>query len=233
MRLLVLLLITFLPPLYAQQSDAAESDDQDAPSSAESESSPGPTVREDSGVVIISSRSESPIVEEEILDEVEAEAEGSEAEQEPAETETDEQDAPDGEIAIEEESVQGEVAVTEEAEEETEVEGPSSRSETVTVFDFSGNRIRQPGSQFSRRSEDGSEKHVTLQSISGREVPYFSERETVLRQTETEKSVEKTTQRYDPNGNPTQQEMVREETRKLADGTVVTTATSSVENING
>ena len=55
----------------------------------------------------------------------------------------------------------------------------------------------------------------------------------MLRETETEKSVEKTTQRYDPNGNPTHQELVREETRKLPDGTIVTTVTLYIENING
>ena len=257
MRLLVLLLITFLPALYSQQTDA-ESDDADSTQTDEAETAPpsGPSIREEGGVVIIGSRPESSVVEEEFVEEeiveeeiVEEEvldegASGDEAdspdpESEEASAEAGEGEAgeagepPDGEIAIEEEGVEGEVAAAEEADEETDVEGPSSSSETVAVFDFNGREIRQPGSQSSRRSEDGSENHVTLQSISGREVPYFSERETVLRETETEKSVEKTTQRYDPNGNPTQQEMVREETRKLPDGTVVTTATSYIENVNG
>ena len=254
MRLLVLLLITFPPALYSQQTDA-ESDDADSTQADEAETAPpsGPSIREEGGVVIIGSRPESSVVEEEFVEEEvieeevieeevldegasgdEADSPDSESEEASAEAGDSEAGAPpDGEIAIEEEGVEGEVAAAEEADEETEVEGPSSSSETVTVFDSSGNRIRQPGSQFSRRSEDGSENQVTLRSISGREVPYLSERETVLRETETEKSVEKTTQRYDPNGNPTQLQMVREETRKLPDGTVVTTATTFIENLNG
>ncbi len=247
MRLLVLLWITFLPALYAQQSDA-ESDDADSTHADEAETAPpsGPSIREEGGGVIIRSRPESLVVEEEIVEEEvldesasgdqadEADSPDSASEEAAAEAgESEEGEAPDGEIAVEEEGAEGEVAAVEEADEETEVEGPSSSSETVTVFDFNGRGIRQPGTQFTRQSEDGSENQVTLLSISGREVPYLSERETVLRQTETEKSVEKTTQRYDPNGNPTQQEMVRAETRTLPDGTVVTTATSYVENVNG
>ena len=225
MRLLVLLLITLLPPLCAQQQDA-ESDD--APPS-------GPTIREVEGVVIIGSRPESAIVEETVVEEEivdEGEAAASEGEQDPAEGEAGEQEAPDGETAIGEESAEGEVAA-EEAEAEAEPEAPSSTIRTVTEYDLSGRKIRHPESQFSRQSESGSENAITLRTISNREVPYLSERETVLRETETEKSVEKTTQRYDPDGNPTHQELVREETRKLPDGTVVTTATLYIENING
>ena len=223
MRLLVLLLITLLPPLCAQQQDA-ESDD--APPS-------GPTIREVEGVVIIGSRPESPIVEETVVEEEivdEGEAAGSEGEQDPAEGEAGEREAPDGETAIGEEGAEGEVAA---GEAEAEPEAPSSTIRSVTDYDVSGRKIRHPESQFSRQSESGSENAITLQSISNREVPYLSERGTVLRETETEKSVEKTTQRYDPNGNPTHQELVREETRKLPDGTVVTTATMYIENING
>ena len=223
MRLLVLLLITLLPPLCAQQQDA-ESDD--APPS-------GPTIREVEGVVIIGSRPESSIVEETVVEEEivdEGEAAGSEGEQDPAEREAGEQEAPDGETAIGEEGAAGEVAAE---EAEAEPEAPSSTIRSVTEYDLSGRKIRHPESQFSRQSESGSENTITLQSISNREVPYLSERETVLRETETEKSVEKTTQRYDPNGNPTHQELVREETRKLPDGTVVTTVTLYIENING
>ena len=239
MRLFVLLLITCLP-LFAQQSDA-ENDGEDSTQSGEGETAPpsGPSIREEGGVVIIGSRPESFVGEEEIVEEEVAgegdssgQADDADSSDEDAATEAGEGgEAPDGEIAIEEEGVEGEVAAVEESDDEAE--GPSSSIQEVTIFDSAGRKIRQPGTQFTRESEDGSENQVTLQSISGREVPYLSERETVLRETETEKSVEKTTQRYDPNGNPTQQQMVREETRKLPDGTVVTTATTFIENLNG
>ena len=245
MRLLVLLLFAFVPLLCAQQSDA-EGDEQDSTESTETEPAPppGPTIREEGGVVIIGSRPDSyveeeTVIEEEVLGEGGSregadKSEAADASGEPAATEAEGQEgeAPDGENVIEEESAEGEVAA-EETDAETESEGPSSSARSVTVFDASGRKIREPGSQFFRQTQSGSERQLTLQSISGREVPYLSERQTVLRETETEKSVEKIVQRYDPNGNPTHQEMVREETRKLPDGTVVTTATMFIENING
>ena len=250
MHLLVLLLITLLP-LCAQQSDA-ESNGEDSTQSADSESTPpsGPTIREEGGVVIIGSRPDSyfeeetvieeEVLEEEVLDEGDSSDEadapdstGSDGEQAAAESEeAQEGGPPDGETAIAQDSAEGEVAA-EETDAETESEGPSSSARSVTVFNASGRKIRQPGSQSFRQTESGSENQITLRTISNREVPYLSERETVLRETETEKSVEKTVQRYDPNGNPTHREMVREETRKLPDGTVVTTATTYIENING
>ena len=246
MRLLVLLLITFVPLLCAQQTDA-ESDEQESTESVESEPAPppGPSIREEGGVVIIGSRPDSyfeeeTVIEEEVLDEGDSSDEadapdstGSDGEQAAAESEEGQEGGPpDGETAIAQDSPEGEVAA-EGTDAETESEGPSSSARSVTVFDASGRKIRQQGSQSSRQTESGSENQITLRTTSNREVPYLSERETVLRETETEKSVEKTVQRYDPNGNPTHPEMVREETRKLPDGTVVTTATTYIENING
>lgn len=84
-----------------------------------------------------------------------------------------------------------------------------------------------------RRTETVTEALKTLENINGREVPYLTDREETLSKTPDHEVKERRVQRYDASGAPTQQELTKIETRKLPDGTVVTTETLYQETING
>ena len=110
---------------------------------------------------------------------------------------------------------------------------PRSRVRNITVYGLSGNRASVPISESEENLEGASQTSLMLTNLNGREVAYLSERERVVKESPGVKVVERRTQRYDAGGQPTRQELVREETRTLADGTVLTTATTYVEDING
>ena len=215
MRPLVLLLFMITVPLAAQQSDSEARNEQDSQSGGqqaeEAPPPPGPSIREQNGVIVIgsSSRSARP-------------AEPAEP-GEPADADAPEQDAEQAE----------EPAAGQAAAPSPTPRTPTRTNQRIQVFNISGNAVEITIVGNETTSATGSHKTQTLQSISKRDVPYLSEREEILSQTETEKTVERRTQRYDAGGNPTQQELVREEVKTLPDGTIVTTATTFVENING
>ncbi len=212
MRPLVLLLFMIAVPLAAQQSDSKAPDEQDNQSgeqpAEEAPPPPGPSIREQNGVIVIgsSSRSAQPAQSDD-----------------PAEADAPEQDA-----TREEEPAADQAAAPSPAP-----QTPTSKNQRIQVFNLSGNAVEITIVGNETTSATVQQKTQTLKSISKRDVPYFSEREEILSQTETEKTVERTIQRYDAGGNPTQQEVVREEVKTLPDGTIVTTATTFVENING
>ena len=199
-------------PLAAQQSDSKAPDEQDNQSgeqpAEEAPPPPGPSIREQNGVIVIGSSSGS--------------AQPAQSD-DPAEAAAPEQDA-----TREEEPAADQAAAPSPAP-----QTPTSKNQRIQVFNLSGNAVEITIVGNETTSATVQQKTQTLKSISKRDVPYFSEREEILSQTETEKTVERTIQRYDAGGNPTQQEVVREEVKTLPDGTIVTTATTFVENING
>ncbi len=215
MRALVFLLFMITLPLAAQQSDSEARNEQQSQNgeqeAQEAAPPPGPSIREQNGVIVIggSTRSTQP-------------AQPAEP-GEPAEAGAPEQDAAPAE----------EPAADQAAAPAPAPQTPTRKNQRIQVFNISGNPVEISIVTNESTSATGSHKTQTLQSISKRDVPYLSEHEEVLSQSETEKTIERTTQRYDANGNPTQQEVVREEVRTLPDGTIVTTATTFVENING
>ena len=221
MRPLVLLLFMITVSLAAQQSDSEARNEQDSQSgeqqAEEAPPPPGPSIREQNGVIVIGSST------------------GSAQPAPPAEPaqpdEPAEATAPEQDDAQAEEPAAGQAAGSEPAPPAPRT--PTRTNQRIQVFNISGNAVEITIVGNETTSATGQKKTQTLSSISKRDVPYLSESEEILSQTGTEKTVERRTQRYDAGGNPTQQELVREEVRTLPDGTIVTTATTFVENING
>jgi hypothetical protein len=224
MRPLVLLLFLITVPLAAQQSDFEAQDEQNNQNGEqppeEAAPPPGPSISEQNGVIVIrsSTRSAPPAQPTEPAESDES-AESDEAD--PAETDA----APEAEAAADPATTPAPAAPA--------APTPSSKNQRIHVVNLSGNTVEISIVGNETTSATGQQKTLTLKSISKRDVPYLSEREEILSQTDTEKIVERTAQRYDAGGNPTQQEIVREKVQTLPDGTILTTATTFVENING
>ena len=233
-RLVLISLFAFAMPLAAQQGgDDQDSQAPQAEQAPEDQQAEGPerapvlrtrVRRSPSGVIIISGsvargEEEQPEPGQE-TPEAETQPEGSQAEGQQ-----------EGEEAAEAEEAEGESG--EEPTEEGTPAPPRSRVQNVTVYGLSGNKVSVPISESEENLEGASQTSLMLTNLNGREVAYLSERERVVKESPGVKVVERRTQRYDAGGQPTQQELIREETRTLADGTVVTTATSYVEDFNG
>lgn len=120
--------------------------------------------------------------------------------------------------------------------EAAKAEAPKSASRASTSsssYGVGGGRAPSPES-VERESSNGDSKTVTsLRNLNGRRIPYLSEEEKVISKGGGQEVSERRTQRYDANGNPTQQELVRREVRTLRDGTVETVETLYVQNMNG
>ena len=233
-RLIPILLLAFAMPLAAQQDrddqDSQAAQAEEAPENQQAEEPEREPVlqtrvrRSPSGVIIISgsvARGED--------EQPEPGQETPEAETQPEESQAEGQQ--EGEEAAEAEEEEGKSS--EEQAEEVSPRPPRSRVQNVTVYGLSGNKVSVPISESEENLEGGSQTSLMLTNLNGREVAYLSERERVVKTFPEGKVVERRTQRYDASGQPTQQELIREETRTLADGTVLTTATTYVEDING
>ena len=230
--LVLIFLFAFAAPLAAQQ----DGDDQDlqaaqAEQASEDQQAEGPerapvlrtrVRRSPSGVIIISG-SAAPREDEQ----PEPDQETPEAQAQPEGSRTE------GERGRPQVEGQQEGESGEEQAEEVSPRPPRSRVQNVTVYGLSGNKVSVPISESEENLEGGSQTSLMLTNLNGREVAYLSERERVVKTFPEGKVVERRTQRYDASGQPTQQELIREETRTLADGTVLTTATTYVEDING
>lgn len=269
MRLLLVLTLLISFPLFAQQQDpnapsqqgqTQENAEQQESQEAEPAPPPGPSIREQNGVIIIGSTvapAEEPEEEQEQAEQP-AQQESQPADQEAAEGQTPEAeagaagDAPetaeapqtqerfDPVLGIIEVPVTEATAAEEGVAEEGAAEGaaPQPRdtkrtSRRIKIYNASGHPVDVSITEQEVETPDESSTVRTLSTISDHEVPYLAERERIVSETSEAKTVERSTQRYDPNGNPTQQELVREEVRTLPDGTVVRTATTYVEDING
>lgn len=141
----------------------------------------------------------------------------------PAEKETAEQPAAEAEAA-------GEADKT--AQPATAKE-PRNRQQERVVYNSSGQR--QPTGVSEERTVDGDKKSLVqrVRSINGRTVPYLTEKEQVLSESDGLKVSERVRQRYDATGRPASQETERIEKRKLADGTTETTTTIYTSDLNG
>lgn len=119
------------------------------------------------------------------------------------------------------------------AEEQPKKPEKVTRSSRSFRYDASGRRIanRESVSATQEDKEGGSLR--TYQNSNGRRVPYIREKETVVAKGARSETREKRTQLYDTAGNPTQQELVRTQERRLADGTIETTATTYRSDLNG
>ena len=102
---------------------------------------------------------------------------------------------------------------------------PSSTRSTGAGYGLSGQRA-SGGISISGTSAGGSSQTTrTLANINGNQVPYLTESQEVLSQTETESVIERRTHRYDTAGRAASQQLVREEKRTLADGSLETIVT--------
>ena len=241
-RLIPILFFAFAMPLAAQQDNGDQ--DSQAAQAEDPERAPSPQTRvrrSPSGVIIISSsttpREDEQPEPDQDAPEAEAQPEGPQAGAAPEESQAEgEREGSPGEGQQEgEETAEAQGVEGESSEEQAEEEAsgpPRSRIRNVTAYDLSGNKVSVPISESGENDEGASQTSLMLSNLNGREVAYLSERERVIKESPEEKVVERLTQRYDAGGQPTQQELIREETRTLADGTVVTTATSYVEDIN-
>ena len=110
--------------------------------------------------------------------------------------------------------------------------GPQTR----TVSNFTrGPGGRQPSAIQITGASDGDSRQTTntLTNINGRSVPYLSETENVFNPAPGRQVVERRTHRYDTVGNPVSQQLVREEERRLPDGSIEKTTTVYESDING
>ena len=102
---------------------------------------------------------------------------------------------------------------------------PSSTRSASAGYGLSGQRT-SGGISISGTSAGGSSQTTpTLANINGNQVPYLTESQEVLSQTETESVIERRTHRYDTAGRAASQQLVREEKRTLADGSLETIVT--------
>jgi hypothetical protein len=209
----------------ASESEASESEASAAEESPAEPSPPAaPTVTiAPSGIVVITGATSAPTPE----DEEEKTAEATEAEAAEAEA-TEEEKA--------EQADEDEAAKTEPEEEQAaqpETPGPESRKTAKYTYDPTG-QPRPTGITVSGHSDaDGSQSTRTLRNISGRSIPYLTEESKILSRTPGQQVVERRAHRYDTDGNAVSQQLVREEERRLADGSIRTTTTVYESDMSG
>jgi hypothetical protein len=87
--------------------------------------------------------------------------------------------------------------------------------------------------QTSQTSKTGSQSSLLVRNINGYEVPYLQEEEQIVSQGPGGEVVERRAHRYNTNGTPTSQQLVREEKKTLPDGTVETTTLVYESDANG
>ncbi len=110
---------------------------------------------------------------------------------------------------------------------------PRARDVKSYSYTPDGNRVVQTTRDVERRSNSTVENVQRLRNIHGRDVPYLASEEQVVSETPGKKTVERRTQRYDTEGRPTRQQLVREQERTLPDGSVERIATTYEEDLDG
>jgi hypothetical protein len=110
---------------------------------------------------------------------------------------------------------------------------PKARSVQAYRYGPNGERIATPVTASERNSDSGGESTQTVVGTNGRQVPYVSTSEKVVTKTASHSVVERQVQRYNTQGQPTRQATVREEQRKLPDGSVEKITTVFEEDVNG
>ncbi len=114
-----------------------------------------------------------------------------------------------------------------------EPQKPKSRNVTAYSYGSDGQRVRTPVTISETNSPSGGSATQTIVGTGGRPVPYISTQEKVISKTANSSVVERRVQRYDTQGQPTRQALVREEERKLPDGTLEKITTVYEEDLNG
>lgn len=121
------------------------------------------------------------------------------------------------------------------AEEEARPAAPvrEQRRQERVVYQSGGQS--RPAQGTVERSVNGGTKSLAqrVKSINGRTVPYLTEDERVVSDSQGLKVTERTRQRYDATGHPAGQDNERIEERTLPDGTVETTTTVYSADLNG
>jgi hypothetical protein len=109
------------------------------------------------------------------------------------------------------------------------------KSTDVSGYTYGPDGQRQAATIQSSGSSNANSSQTTrtLKNAHGRSVPYLTESSNVLKSTPGDEAVEKRLHRYDTNGNPVSQQLVREEQRRLPDGSMQKTITTYESDING
>ena len=110
---------------------------------------------------------------------------------------------------------------------------PQSTSSQRQVLAPDGSPIAVQTRQTSQTSKTGSQSSLLVRNINGYEVPYLQEEEQIVSQGPGGEVVERRAHRYNSNGTPTSQQLVREEKKTLPDGTVETTTLVYESDANG
>ena len=109
------------------------------------------------------------------------------------------------------------------------------RSTTVSSYTYGPDGRKQAEAIQSTGSADAGSSQTTrtLKNIHGRAVPYLTESSNVLKSTPGDEVVEKRLHRYDTDGNAVSQQLLREEQRRLPDGSIEKIITTFESDING
>ena len=110
---------------------------------------------------------------------------------------------------------------------------PKARDVQAYSYGPNGERVATPVTVTERNSDSGGESTQTIVGTGGRQIPYISTKENVVTKTANHSVVERRVQRYDTQGQPTRQALVREEERKLPNGAVEKITTVYEEDVNG
>jgi hypothetical protein len=118
---------------------------------------------------------------------------------------------------------------------ETPRTAPKPRARTAESYRYGpgGTRVRVSGQVTEQNTESSGQRVETIRNANGREVPYISTQERTVSTGSSGKVVERRVQRYDTEGRPAREGLIREEERKLADGSVERTTTVYEEDLNG
>ncbi|MGH9719338.1 MAG: hypothetical protein ACRD8O_03945 [Bryobacteraceae bacterium] len=108
----------------------------------------------------------------------------------------------------------------------------STRQSAPSMIDMNGRRVEMPALSVSETAAGGL-RTETVRSINGRTVPLQKTEDRVIRSDGQTKVIERTVQRYDQNGNPTNSDLIRIEERKGPDGSGTVQATMYTRDMNG
>jgi hypothetical protein len=110
---------------------------------------------------------------------------------------------------------------------------PRARNVEAYTYGPNGQRTRSAVTVSETNSDSGGQSTQTIVGTGGKAVPYISTQEKVVTKTANRSVVERTVQRYNTQGQPARQALVREEERKLPDGSIEKITTVFEEDLNG
>jgi hypothetical protein len=119
------------------------------------------------------------------------------------------------------------------AEEPKTPQKPKARNVEAFTYGPNGQRMRAPVTVSETNSAEEGQSTQTIVGTGGKPVPYISTREKVVTKTANHSVVERRVQRYNTQGQPAREALVREEERKLPDGSVEKITTVYEQDLNG